>query len=262
MKRFGCLFVVFALFLFSCQKDAGNSTLNINISDEIQLELWEALSVNQRFLHLRLSTIDDLECENYTISYSVNTADQRISVSINDLIAPTVCIPGMAPGTGLISLGAVDPNLYTIEINLKNNQIINKGILNVFSDKIKLDMQTDYGIQFPYTTLLRMPENTIWGYIDFMDNSADEEAIGQDIYETLGPLTNTLVLPSGEYGHFKIIDQNIESIKIDHADRNENVFLLEQTATKTEFESALEEIRNRYDSALSVHLFFSDGSSL
>lgn len=262
MKRLGCLFVVMVVFLTACQKDSDQSVLNINISDEIQMNLWEALSSNQRYFQFRLRTLDDLDCENYIISHELNVHDQRISISLNDLIVPSECVPGAAPGTGLVSMGGMEPGTYNIEINLKNNEIINEGLL-IFSDNsIMLDMQTDHGIDFPYTTLLRVPEQTIWGYVEFLDAAADTETIKMEIYEMLQPLTTTLILPSGEYGHFSVADRRIESVKTGDTDIVEALFLLKQTATTDELRSALSDIRSRYDSSVAIHLYLSDGSTL
>lgn len=255
----------FLLFfcLTACQPDDTTPDINIDISDELRIELWEILDANQRMLELRVSTLEELDCENYSISFNLNQTASRSAVSINNILPPHECIPGTAPASNQIELGHFLEGDYAIELNLKNNDITNIGRLKIKPRFYELDMESDYGIYLPWKILKTVPEDLVWGYLT-IEESADENTILDEFNTRITPWTETVGLSSGNYGYFNVENGTANEIK--DQDQNEtitnNLFLLKEVGVRTELKAALDDLRSEFGNQATIKVFSSDGSFL
>jgi len=119
IRHFYC-YLLLLLCLTACQPEETTPDINIDISDELRIELWEVLDASQRMLELRVSTLEELDCENYSISFNLNQTGSRSMVSINNILPPHECIPGTAPASNQVDLGHFREGDHAIELNLKN----------------------------------------------------------------------------------------------------------------------------------------------
>jgi len=256
-----CYYVFLLLFLTACQPENTDPDVNIDISDELQIELWEVLDASQRMLELHVMTLEDLDCENYSISFSMNQLGNSTVISINNILPPHECDPGVAPASNQIEMGYFPEGEYPIQLNLKNNEIINLGQLNVRPRFYELTMESDYGIYLPWDILKTVPDDLIWGSIN-MEDAADENLILEEFDNKLGPWTEDIGLSQGEYGYFKIENGTASSIKDQRETITENIFLLKQTGTQEELKTALDDLRSKFPNQISIKAFLSDGSFL
>jgi len=174
------------LFITSCQPDEVSPEININISDELQIELWEVLDPNQRELELRVSTLELLGCENYSISFSSYQTTNNSIISINNIVSPNECVTGQAPASSQVDLGQFSEGDHSIELNLKDSEITNLGLLKVRQNFYELEMESDHGIFLPWKVLNSVPEDLLWGYLIFEEN-ADQVAIIEAFNTRMAP---------------------------------------------------------------------------
>lgn len=257
------LYLLLFLCITSCQPEDTNPDINIDISDELQIELWEVLDGSERMLELRVTTIETLDCKNYSISYDLNQPGNSTTISINNILPPHECIPGIAPASNQINLGYLEEGEYPIQLNLTNNEITNLGRLIVRPRYYQLVMETEHGIFLPWDVLKTVPENLVWGYLTIDDaNTSEQNVIFEAFNNSMAPWTEVIGLSQGEYGYFKIENGNPTTIKDQEETITENIFLFEQTSTRLELKDALENMRSELGNQVSIKAFLSDGSTL
>lgn len=257
------LYLLLLLCITACQPEDTNPDINIDISDELQVELWEVLDESQRMLELRVTTLETLDCENYSISYALTQPGNSTSVSINNILSPHECISGNAPAFDQISLGNFQEGEHPIQINLRNNEITNIGQLIVRPRYYQLEMETHHGIFLPWNILKTVPEDLVWGYLTIDDaNTTEQNLIFEEFNIRIAPLTEVIGLSQGEYGYFKIESGNPIAIKDQQETITKNIFLFQQNSTRAELKEALDSMRIEFGNQVSIKTFLSDGSSL
>ena len=254
-------FFFLTVFLTACQSEDTNPDIIIDISDELQIELWEVLDNSQRMLQVRVSTLEELDCENYSISFSLNQAGNNTVLSIDNILAPDECTPGLAPASNQIEIGHFSEGEYPIQLNLKNNEIVNFGQLIVDPNSYRIAMESDYGIYLPWRLLKTVPDELVWGYLT-VDDAADETFIVEEFNSRLVPWTEATELTEGEYGYFNIENGTVASINDQQEIITDNIFLLKQTGTQAELQTTLDNLRSEFPGQVSISAFLSDGSSL
>ena len=248
------------LFLTSCQPDEVSPEININISDELQIELWEVLDRNQRMLELRVSTFEQLDCENYSIAFSSYQTINNSVISINNIVAPNQCVTGQAPATNQVDLGQFSEGDHSIELNLKDSEITNLGLLKVRENFYELEMESDHGIFLPWKVLNSVPEDLLWGYLTFEEN-ADQEAIIEAFNTRMAPWIDNIILFDGEYGYFNVENRRAIAIKDRQETISENLFVFKQAGPSVEIKAVLDGLRSDFSEQFKVRVLFSDGSS-
>lgn len=254
-------------FLFSllflagaCRNDNTDPDLNVNISDEFEILMKETLSTQSRTFNLQVQTLDNLDCMNYTIAHSLNQNNGTIQFSINNIVDPVDCIVGNAPAKTTINLETMANGVYNIEINLRENEIVNKGQLIIDEYQFILSTESDYGISFPYTTLRRVPENAVWGYLEF-DDLSNYENVLENFHLLLSLMTTTAYPLNGEYGYFRISNNEITTVYDDGRKIDNNLFYYQNIDDIDDLTSALQAFRDQYPE-VSFHVLLSNGNRL
>lgn len=257
------LFLLLFLGISACQTADIDPDINIDISDELQVELWEVLDESQRMLELRVTTLETLDCENYSISFALTQSGNSSTVSINNIVPPHECIPGIAPASNQINLGYFQEGEHPIHLNLRNNEITNHGKLIIKPRFYQLEMESDHGIFIPWDILKKVPEDLVWGYLTIEDADAAEQiTILEEFHTRIAPWTETIGLSQGAYGYFTI-ENGIPTVIKDRQDTvTENLFLFEQMGNRVELIEAINNMRNEFGSQVSINAFLSDGSVL
>lgn len=204
------LFLMATLFE-SCQDDAlGDPIIVSNVKKEFYFDIWEELTVGYRFVHFDLETIKDGECLNGVITYDFTRSGTNLKLTLNEVVIPEDCILGIAPSVARVSVGYLESGFYPFELSLRNT-VVNKGHLIASQGRYTIYLETEEGFILLNKTLLRVPENTFWGYVAYDDDN--QVAIADEVFMDLEVLGTTAVLEKGFYGYFSI-NSSTEGIEI------------------------------------------------
>ena len=112
--------VLIALIAFStsaCKLESIQDPIVVtNIDKEFYVNLWEELYSDTRNLRLDIQSLKNQDCLNYTIAYDWESTDKKFDLSINQIVPPGDCIPGVAPAHTEISVGDLESKLYNMNI--------------------------------------------------------------------------------------------------------------------------------------------------
>ena len=206
LKRFKLFTVFFFVLLLtiSCREDKlGDPIIVSNIKKEFYLDIAEILGPGQRSTQFKVQTIEDGECLNGTIDFDFIRQGNRLTVSLNEVVIPEDCIPGIAPSSADVTAGALTAGFYLFNFNLRN-AIKNNGTLVVEDGRYLLELESEDGVILLHKEVFRVPENFIWGYIAYDDSDLNEDA--QNIYNQLIFHGVDPDLEKGFYGFFSIND--------------------------------------------------------
>ncbi len=239
--RFGPRLLVSFLLLSGCNIfDDGKSKV-VEITPEFNVDIFEELGQVRQF-QIIASSIEDQDCENYSIDSHSQRSSKSIRISLNDIVFPENCIPGNAPAKSVIPLGFLaNDNNYIFQINLKNT-IFNNGMLSVTDRAYVLSMETKDGIVLMRSELLRVPQHVIWGYIGFDDAGAVADAPANFISD-LENLTVPQDFEEGYYGHYSIERNNKLSFPTQLDFQHLKTFIYHFEGTDVDLENLLQSFR-------------------
>ena len=254
---FGFLFA--GLFVLGCSKSTDHHpNISFSLEDELFIVLWEDLTDGQRTFSLRFTTTENQECENTAIAYSQLHENNSITLSIDSLLFPDNCIDIPGPAHADISLGELPPEVYDIQINLKD-EIINNGRLTILTDRYEINMETLHGIDFKNNSLFRVPDNTYWGYIAYNGSHLDQ---AEEFMEEVAALTNNRSYSRGDYGHFIINQQDEVELAIDTTFPQHQTFIFQLNGDLDKLEALLQEYRASFNQGLDISIFSYQGIKL
>ena len=203
MKRFYWLLFIFAGISFSCKKQSDLSLI-INVEDEFSLELWEELEPYNRTFQLKFSTFKKtFACTNYEIAFDKIQSGTNLFVNILDLIGPEDCLAGNDQAKGEVEFDPLDPGIYRIRINLKN-EVSNEGILEVNQNFYQLSLEQQNGISLKESKLFRVPNGLIWGQIQTKDVQ-----LLANFKKDIENITLPAEISEGNYGYFEFRENQI-----------------------------------------------------
>ncbi len=210
IKGFVLLLLAGTMLLFSsCDIDpvAPSETSIVNVEDDFKINFFETLRETKvdRIFTLGLESIELFNCENYTIQYATALGGGVSAISINDIIEPSDCIEGEGPAIAFPQLAHLKEGVHDFKIILKNS-VENEGTISITADKIAIEMASTDGLSFDYTEMLRIPENTIWGYYAYEDDAQD---IAEKFETELKSIATEFLYTKGFYGQFSV-DDNAE----------------------------------------------------
>lgn len=228
------------------------------VEDEFYIDLWERLDgTSGRNLIVKIESIKNEDCLNYRMDYFFSRTGNRLKISLNNIIKPTDCVPGEAPVKADVDAGSLPSGTYNFDIDFKS-LVENKGLLSVNSESYLLDMKSEDGIVLLREELLRVPDNTIWGYVTFQQGQ--DEAAANDFLTDVQALGKAPTYRSGYYGHFTISPLD-GKVFVDQQPTTSNIktFLLEYTDNDTVLKNLLDEYRQSYNNRLTIRLINSKG---
>lgn len=197
-----CATVVLATLFSACKLDSlGEPIVVPDVEREFYIDLWENLYPESRELVFKIETIEAQECENATISYNLNRTGNTVKLSLNAISTPQDCQQGPAQIFASAPAGRLNGGLYTMKLDLENT-VFNEGQLTVTGDAYYLDMNTEYGFTFRHKSLLRVPEQTYWGYIAYQ--TPEQEALATDFINELKAASIQQDFSVGYYGYFSV----------------------------------------------------------
>jgi hypothetical protein len=241
--------LILTIFLFTgCVIDKGEAPIVVaEIAKEFSLQMQETLDTNGRSFILRVSTIKEYDCSNYSIQYIWRNQGNALLLSLLRIAAPFAC--DYKPGKILAetTAGKLETGNYPISVDLRG-AIINKGTLSVLPDRYRLRLDTEHGLSIEQKDLLRVPAESIWGYINFSPNLSDQAL---QLVQEIFALSQPIDLPKGYYGYYAIDDKGL-SIEGQPEDASTYPFLRRSAADNGAIAAIIKKYRDLYPSALQI----------
>lgn len=193
---FSILFICFS----GCTSSPQNN-LNSSISSKINIAISESITKSGRSVILTCTTDSVYACSNYGINTSIQKENNSTVIKFNEITTPSVCATAFAPASTEINLGYLNNGNYSFQF-LANGEVFQTSII-VNDNYFKVSNQTGNWIDLKTPLVLRVPVNTIWGYIGFYADTLKSEAnMFLDSLKALGA-KNFNFLP-GNYTLFQI----------------------------------------------------------
>ena len=189
--------LILLLLFYGCEKDHNIE----NINSDIIITLWENLENSGRSFELKCETEEEYPCCNYSILNDFSINYKSISINFKKISKPEVCLTAFGPAKAYLNFGYLANDTYDLEIKVINRK--SYGKLTVTDNYYSIDLYYQKKIQLTQYTLNRIPQNTIWGTIEYYTNTSSNLAQSFiDSLQILGATSKTY--NSGEYGYFNI----------------------------------------------------------
>ncbi len=202
---------VFALIISitSCKKEKADQ-LGIQGKDEpIEGNISAYMSpqvdykISNKQFSITCKTEKGYPCSNYPIKYSINTNGNTISINLEAVTIQTICATAFGPAHCTIPLSHLKNGIYSLIFNVRGNA--NRYELTITDKSYQLKpINSPKDVAFIGTELMKVPDNTAWGYLWNHDGSNPENSfnIFDSSLRAKGATPKTL--SEGDYGYFKI----------------------------------------------------------
>jgi hypothetical protein len=192
--------LIFGLLVFSsCSRDDDKD----QSFTHIELSHYEQFNANKRELIFYLETLETFPCNNFQINTQVSHNREQVEIHADNIEIPSYCITLTGPATRSILLGNPDenPQKFSFWVNADRHDFN----LLVNEDYIELEQGQffDKRLSFTRDKLLRIPNNTVWGYL--VSDSDDKISLPEEllqIFEEYG--ADLLSLNNGDYHYFQV----------------------------------------------------------
>jgi len=191
-------------------EDLGDPLIVAQVETEFHLDMWESLDPSLRSFSLKVETIKEKDCLNYSVLYDFEQSYRELNISLNDITPPVDCIVGVGPATTEIETGYLSYGNHDLTIALQNT-IISKGKLVVDNESFRIEMETQNGFNFLHKELRRIPFGSIWGYINYGEASGSAAAAA--FVAELADQSEEKEFAPGYYGYFTI-NNSIQQVLI------------------------------------------------
>lgn len=242
--------------LGSCElANIGDPIIVSDVEEEFHIAALEKLSPGERSLQFEIETIQDEPCANAVIEARLTKVSYQVRISLQDILAPTDCIPGTAPAFTNLDAGRLPAGYYQLTIDLKS-EVVNEGQIVVRGDRYLIDMETTNGFTLPEKELLRIPENTIWGYVTY--EAMNDEALAAEFQKAIAALSDNAAFSRGYYGHFRVAGANVV---VRNAPQEEQIkqFAYGYSGETETLQQLIDQYRAAYGERLQIRLFNDDG---
>lgn len=174
-----------------------------SIDEELRLDLWNPLDQSHP-LELRLQTLEP-KCVTSQILTTHQQTGSSLQVTIEGLAEQPECQGGSAFLQSAVP-AHVSPGAFAVTIQL-GTSVSNRGILTFDGQVYRLSMDTSDGLLIGHDELYDIPPGTIWGRITSDQNVAE---INEIFLDELTSVSDPADLPSGYYGHFRVLDADVQ----------------------------------------------------
>lgn len=254
-----CLSIIIC-FLTSCDISGLKDAIIVSeVDDEFYVDLWENLNgpTGREFV-IKLESIKTQKCLNYRIDQQNVKEGNRLIINLNNIIKPLDCVQGEAPVKQDITFTDLLNGLYAFNINLKNT-ITNEGQLVVNDERYTLDFPKEHGIKLRRKVLWRVPENTIWGYVEYAQK-ADEPTARKFVNELSALSANADTYKSGYYGHFTI-NESTPTLSVYNQPAFSISYLFVYQNNEVKIKNLIDSYRQTYGSRLKINFYTHKGES-
>ena len=243
----------------SCKVELLDEPIIISLIDkEFSLELLENLQEGSNSLEVHFETISDENCLNTTILSSFQQDGLNQKLTIFEILEPETCDPGMAPAKGVESIGDLNNDIsYPIQVELQDI-VINTGSLTVSDVYYKIEMNEENGISWRHTTLFKIPQDVLWGYITYLDN--EQLLLANDFVSSVEGVTLVAEASDGYYGHFEILNNNITVVKTAPEEVESRLFIRKLDGPADNITDIVKAFRANAPSGIELHIYDGNGN--
>jgi hypothetical protein len=243
MTKFYLGFIGILLLAAGCNLDS-DTVIVPDVEDEFYLELAEAFENGNRSLNWKLRTIESVGCEDAGIDYTFQQQEgQALVLSINQVLTSSDCDPADAPARAVVEVGALNNGFYPVSIALRET-VEREGTLRVSDSFFQIEIESGAGVLPLRERLFRLPEYTVWGYIDHQGvDSLSNAAVA--FYTELEQLTEAQSLIDGHYGFFESRNNGVEILFSETADPASTTLAFQRALT-ADRKTAVVELINNY----------------
>jgi hypothetical protein len=222
--------MLLTLFMVGCKKDMDSASgTEVKVKKEFNIQLWEKLTPAGGELQMIVNSIEPQPCPNTHLDYYVSIIDNKVTVTLKSFTVPTNCTGIAVYTTDTLSIGHLSNGAYKLAINLKD-AVLNNGSLLVNSNLYVVDLQSENGIAVGSKQLFRIPENTLWGYVNYESSGTNK---AQYFVDSLRTICQPILLPNGQYGHFDVVNEALRMpAKIQYARPIATTFFFKYDATE------------------------------
>ena len=141
--------LLFSVFLFqACSKDAGSADFINDISPIFELAITQTLSDEGGMAALTITTVEDIDCLNSELDYSVNLINNTYKLYINGPSIEDDCLSGNGPISALVNFDNVLKTLSNLHKSLYghttcllyNSIFVQVSIIMLYSNMFKIIM--------------------------------------------------------------------------------------------------------------------------
>ena len=261
--QFGVLMLV-AILISNCNPEELDPSLIINVEDDFYIDMFEDISGGENVFQINIQSIQEQTCLNSIIDYDLqfDVAGNSIILSINDILSPETCIEGNAPAFVSIPIENIEKRNYTIEINLKD-VIINKGNFFVSDTEYFLGMGTENGFELVHTRLIKIPKNTIWGYVGYEEevDKMEAENFVKDLDDLSMNISEVEGYNDGYFGYFSILEDRSILLNGEIEEKFYESFIFNYDADYQDINDLIDNYCNQHPE-LNIYLFNGEGEKL
>jgi len=260
MKYPVTMLIVWMIGLSACRMDKPIDPIIVaDVEREFTVDMLEILDMEGNYLTLQVATIREEDCMNAEIDYRVTQSGQKIGVSLNKIVIPVNCQEGKAPARAGINLGKLTIGNFDFALDLSQT-ISNKGTLVNGASSYRLQLKTENGIQLLHRELLKIPEQTIWGWISYAESTQSTAAA---VLRDLSQLSSERVFEQGYYGHFSLSGDQLNIRELPSKQLFLPVLIHLKKESTDQLQAILQHYRSLYTGEqLSIHLTNWRGQSL
>lgn len=248
---------IMIIFLVGCKLESIQDPIIVtNIEKEFYINLWEELYPDSRNLRVDIQTLKYQDCLNYTIGFDWEVTDKGFDLSINDILPPGDCLPGIGPAIAKIGVGELGNRFFNISIGL-GQTVINNGKLIVNNESYTLQMDTEEGIIIPEKILRKVPPKSVWGFVAFQNSEDQLSATG--LLSNLRNQGEPMPIKEGKYGYFSFLDNKL---LVSGAPETGQVssFLISYEGDEKNLQEIVDNFRNQHNGSVTTSVFTAKGS--
>ncbi|HFA49044.1 MAG TPA: hypothetical protein ENJ95_08510 [Bacteroidetes bacterium] len=256
-KKFWLFFFAIALTGQSCSLTDNKKDTVVQVKDEFKINIIENLG-SPRQLFFELESLEEQPCQNSSIDKYIVVGENKISLFIEDIQNNSDCNPGMTIAAGIANAGSLLNHPYDLLVSVRET-VENEGSLFVTGKKYELSLFSDDGIQVEHAVLNKVPENFIWGYAAYDDETLGISTVANFI-ASLEEIAQAKQMDAGYYGHFTINENEEIEMRKQPAQNFSTPFFYEFTGSSIQLESILQQYRSLPESdQIEYAIFTSNG---
>jgi hypothetical protein len=248
--------MLLTLFMVGCKKDMDSASgTEVKVKKEFNIQLWEKLTPAGGELQMIVNSIEPQPCPNTHLDYYVSIIDNKVTVTLKSFTVPTNCTGIAAYTTDTLSIGHLSNGAYKLAINLKD-AVLNNGSLLVNSNLYVVNLQSENGIVVGSKQLSRIPENTLWGYVNYESSGTNK---AQYFVDSLRTICQPILLPNGQYGHFDVVNEALRMpANIQYARPITTTFFFKYDATEDKLNKLIQYFKLN-NNVLNIKIFSQTG---
>ncbi len=255
MKKLSYLLIIALPVVLGCEKNQSFE----KIDSDIIIRMWETLDSTKRTFQLHCQTEEIYPCYNYGISNTFSVFSERIEIKLDGILVPDICLTALGPARAFLDLETLSEGTYGISILINNSQ--STGSLIVDPEYYELNLDIKRQVDLKFDRLNRVPENTIWGRVNYHKSSTEQ--LAEAFFDSLKVIgAEYRAYRPGDYGYFRI-DSDGNKLPPEYpGQKYVKPFIFEYTGEMSDLRTLLKNYRQLYDDLLTISLNTSKGETL